>query len=253
MSTELIETNSDIQLVGLSKPVLEFAPACLARRDIALREAAEVLSVKDEEEQRLAIEAMSSLKSLQKGIESSRELVKRPVLEISRMIDSTAKEFVVDINHHLNRLSVLVSDFQKKERARVEKEKQEQEAIRRKALEEAASRQRELEAKAASAKTAGAKLKALQAMEANEVKLEETIRETVKVDNATKPARVAGMRVVARWKFEVLDIKELAAAKPDWVIIEPNTRVINAMIAGGRMKDCPGLRIYEDVTTGVAP
>lgn len=47
------------------------------------------------------------------------------------------------------------------------------------------------------------------------------------------------------WKFEVVDMAALYAARPDLVKAEVKTREMNGEIAGG-VREIPGVRIYED-------
>ena len=193
---------------------------------------------------------MAVLKSITKGVEASRVLVKKPVLEIGSLIDNTAKNFVGPVLDEISRLSKLISSFQKEEIEKAEKLRREQEAIRAKALKEAEEKRLQLEAQEAAAKTAAQKLDVLQQQEAEEKKLEEAVRQTAQAENSIAPARTAGMVVKKSWKFEVIDIHALFKAKPDLCVITPNNAAIRGMISGG-MRECPGLRIYEDISTTV--
>lgn len=47
------------------------------------------------------------------------------------------------------------------------------------------------------------------------------------------------------WKFRVKDLTALMEARPDLVIVEPNNKVINSLIAGENgVRELPGLEIY---------
>lgn len=250
MNETTIETSTEIEVFGLHQPSVSISGTAKERAEIAIKAAEEIVVVNNPEDQKRAVDARTALRSIQKGMETSRELVKRPVLEIGRLIDSTAKTFLIAVDQEVSRLNAILNKFQKEEFERAEKVRREQEEIRRKAAEEAARKQAELEAaaKAAAKKDIVTKLEVLHQMDANEQKLAETVKATVQAENQAAPSRVVGMRVRKQWKFEVTDIRALHAAKPDLVILEPNGPVIRGMISAG-MRECPGLRIFEEITT----
>jgi hypothetical protein len=243
MSTEIVVN-------GLQAPVIGLDTQALKTREEALARANTVLSVNDAAEQRIAVEAMTALKSLSKRMESSREIVKKPVLEIGRKIDNLAKDFTIPIDDELKRLSFLVSKFQKAEMDRVVELKRQEEIKRRQVYEEEEKLKAILQGQADKAKTPSAKLEALQKMEQAEAATALAVQESLKKEIETSAARVAGMIVKKSWKFEVLDVKALFAAQPLACTIEPNNAVIRGLIAGG-LRECPGLRIYEDVNSNV--
>lgn len=243
----LIESTTEISVKGLVEPQIFISPAFAARREIALQNSAEIVTVNNPDEQKIAAQHRTELKALEKGLEASRELVKRPILDIGRLVDSTAKDAVYKIQLEIKRITELLNQFQIKENARVEKLRQEQEAIRLKALADAEKERAEIEAKAAKAKPAE-KLELFQKQEEAEQKLVDALRDTVKAENQAVASRAAGMRVKREWKFEVTDINALYAAKPDLVKLEPNNLMIRGIIAGG-CRSCPGLKIYEHIST----
>jgi hypothetical protein len=247
---ELIEITSEIVVSGLTRPNVELDIACEKRREVAIAAASQVLAVRDAQTQADAVEAMTQLKSLKKGVEKSRELVKQPVLEIGRMIDNTARNFLQPIDAELSRLSGMVSAFQVEERKRVEAEQREQERMRQKAIEAQAEEQRRLEAQAERARSPAKKLEILQKQEASEEKLKETLVSTTMAEKAVVPSRSAGMVVRKQWKFEVTDIEALFKEKPFAVSLQPNAGIIRGLIAGG-LRECPGLRIFEETSTSV--
>jgi hypothetical protein len=60
-------------------------------------------------------------------------------------------------------------------------------------------------------------------------------------------AKVAGQVVKPVWKFDLVNIWELVRARPDLVRVEENRAAINEAVTQG-LRECKGLRIYEDVS-----
>lgn len=252
MNTEIIESpdsNTELVVSGLKMPPIFIPSGTTRTRDEAVVKAQSVLSVSNAEEQKEAVEAMSNLRSLAKRMESSRELVKRPVLDIGKAIDTLAKDFSNPITQEVNRLNLLISTFQREEDARVEKKRQEEEAARRKIFEDEERKKAELQKKADAAKNPVEKMKILQKIDDTEAKATEAVQESLRRDIANAPARAAGMVVRKDWKHRVIDIKTLYTARPELCVIEPNNAMIRGMISGG-VRECPGLEIYQDFNTG---
>lgn len=245
-----IETTTEIEVSGLTFPGIKPSLAVIARKELALKKSAGIVMVENAQDQEKAVEAMKALKSIQKGVESSRELVKRPAIEIGRAIDSCAKDFVSEVNSELNRLSDIVSAFQKLEMKRIQELREREQAKQQALLDEERKKLAELQAKVDAAKTAAGKLKALQAMDKVEQQTHEKVITSIQTENKASVERVAGMRFQPKWNFEVTDINALAASKPHAITIEPNNMVIRGLISGG-MRECPGLRIFEDFKTNV--
>jgi hypothetical protein len=63
-------------------------------------------------------------------------------------------------------------------------------------------------------------------------------------------AKAEGVSSRKVWKFDVLDIRELAKHSPGLVRMEPDAKAINLVIADGS-RAIPGLRIYETTETKV--
>jgi hypothetical protein len=247
---ETIESTSEIIVTGLTAPDIIIDPVAMARRDTYLSRASEIVIVNDGETQKYAVDIMKQLKSFEKGLESSRELVKRPVLEIGRKIDALSKDCVMGVQDEYKRISKLVSIFQDKQDAEAERIRKEEEQKRIKAMEDAENKRLELEAKANAAKSATEKLKILQKQDQLQAKLDSQIIESVKAENLSAPVRTSGMIVKRTWKHRIIDIKKLYATRPDLCKIEENSMSIRGAIAGG-LRQCDGMEIYEDVQTSV--
>jgi hypothetical protein len=65
-----------------------------------------------------------------------------------------------------------------------------------------------------------------------------------------QPTKVAGIAPRAVWKFEVEDIKAVYAARPDLCSLSILPAQVNCRIREG-LRECPGLRIYEETVTHV--
>jgi len=242
--------SNQIILKGLENPFIEITASALAESSKVLAWAREVTIVQGAEQQALAVDALGQLKSLSKRMEQSRELAKRPALEIGRLLDAKAKEFCLPLNEEAERVSRLISAFQRIEAARVCKIREEEEAKRRKTMAEEAAKLAALDAKMAKAKSS-AKLSSLAAeKQIVEQETQQKVLESVALENSQQVIRKAGMIVRKEWNFEVLDIHALFRARPECIKFEPNSTVIRGLIGAGN-REIPGLRIWEETSTTV--
>jgi hypothetical protein len=242
--------NTEISVIGLEMPVITIENAALKTREQALSRSSQIVQVTNAEEQKEAVEILGQLKSLERRMESSRELVKRPALDIGKKIDITAKEFSIPLQAESKRVSAIISDFQKQEYIRAEKLRQEETEKRRKLMEDEDLKKSQIEAEAQKATNAVDQMVVLQKLDVVQEQTATAIQESVKTETINAPARVAGMIVKREWKFEILDIQALYQHNPLACLIEPNNQVIKGLIRGG-IRSMPGLRIYEDTTTTV--
>lgn len=241
---------TEITLKGIENPILQISDDAVAYAGQCIAAAALINRVEDANQQNHSVACLTDVKSLIKRIDKAREHAKRPVIELGRLIDRKAKEFTDPLEEQAGRVSRLISGFQCLEMERVEKLKREEEARRRKALEEESKKQAELNAKLEKAKSDERRSSLMAQKQEAEQKLTEVIIDSVSMENKTAPVRVSGMIVRKEWKFEVTDINALFKAKPECIIFEPNNMVIRSLVKHG-LHECPGLRIWEEVSTGV--
>lgn len=227
-----------------------------------------IKSVSCEFELENAVEVLRELKGLLKSTEESRRVVKEPVLDLGRMIDDVAKKFIAPIDTELHRLTKLVGDYQAAEQAKrmeamrlqqIEQAKVEAERRRVEAAESARLKAladaQEAEELAFTSKEREAAQEAQKAAQAAQARIAETAAEIkAEQDRLTLPvaqiAKPSGLVTKQVWKFEVLDIRELADFEWDYIRIEPNSQAINAAIRKGETT-IPGLRIWSETVTEV--
>ena len=232
MSTNLLA------LSGLQHAQIDLAQSATERRDDLIITASTIDKISDPIDADGAAAILRELQDLLKAVESSRGEVKAPVLELSRKIDATAKTFCAPLEEEKTRLSRLLGAYQQAERDKAaEAMRKAQEEARRIAYEEA---QKLAKVEAAHG------IDSAETKAANDAAAEKVAEARVAVAQVT-PVQPKGTAVKRTWKFEVQDIKALAAAHPELVVVSPNTAAINAVIKHNQ--SIPGLRVWEDIQT----
>lgn len=238
---------------------LSITTEALLRKDNALHESRMVVVVNSAESQEIAVGSLSVLKRFRKDLESSREAIKKPVLDLGRRIDAKAKEVALDVDKEIARIEGLVREFQREELARAERARVAAEKMARakREREEAEARRLEeerlrLEREAADSEDAEeARMLAAKASAAAEMADEHAARaEQVIARTVAAPPKASGMSVQKVWKFRVTDVSALYGDRPDLCVLEASASRINAAIREG-LRTCPGLEIYEDIATSV--
>lgn len=220
---------------------IEVEPAAVKKKETLLADAASIAVVSDAFTQEMAASTLRDLKGMLKVVEDSRQAVKAPVLDLGKQIDAKAKDFVEQITIEANRIQSLLTKF----------------TIEQRRLAEEAERQRQAELRRIeSEKQKAAEALFLAENKADEqaaIKQAETLKQqevAVKQAPAVIPTKAAGMIVRDVWKFEVTDAHAVYAAKRDLIKLVPDSMAISRAIAGG-MKECAGLRIWQETQTGV--
>ena len=228
--------DSILELKGIQNAEIVVSDSYNKSRAVALIDARAIKSVTDGFTAEIATDTLKRLKKITRDVEAARKMVKAPVLELSRKIDGTAKDFVDEPSQEANRLSRLIGAWQAAEREKQAK-------ARCEALEKERQAREEALRKAQAAGTPDEEQMAV-VEGANAV---QAARQAVA---ATKAAEPQGTRLLKFKKFEVLDIQELFEAHPECVRFEPDGDVIRAMIK--KTDSIPGLRIWEEVKTVVS-
>jgi hypothetical protein len=228
MSMEIIVSGS------LPRPEVELSPSAFNAREVALSAAANIHGITCVSDLDDAAQALTCIKSLTRSIEDSRKEVKAPVLEVSRRIDATAKDYLTPLVDEAKRLSILVGSYQEAERRKAERVRQEAADAQAVAMAEMQVKQREAvlagdEAAADAARAAAADL----------------IAESQLSVIAAEGPRVDGITTRTSWRFEVVDIDSLHASRPDLCTIEVNGAAIRAIIKATGGKPIAGLRIWQ--------
>jgi flagellar biosynthesis GTPase FlhF len=272
---------TDLELFIVRQDDVEIHAEAIRLKDQALMGGALIGAVTDEVSNEACVEAMKEIKRVLALAEETRQRIKRPVLDLSRMIDCRAKDYCLDLQEELHRLGRACADFQTaqlervkaQERARqqeierIEREKQEAlrkieeeerrkaEEARRKAAAEAAAARNEEEQKAAHERAkAEAERLAKEAEAKKKAEEERRAQEQMGVAPVTVPVRAEGQTSKPTWAWEVTDIWLLARMQPGLVNIAPRREQINEVIASmataGEPK-IPGLRIWPEMKVGV--
>jgi hypothetical protein len=268
-----------LQLQRFSEVGISIDASAFEQKALALDIASSVIQVKGETDQLLCVGALTQIKKLLKLVESSRQMVKAPVLDLGRKLDDKARQFAAELMAEADRLERLLSAFQAEQRriaAEVEAKRQaelrrieadrvaaEREA-QRKANEAALAAQAKAAQEAAAARNAKERLaaqeRALQAQaevvarqEAESARIGRLAQDaSLKASQApiAVPLRADGMRVRELWRFEVLDARAVYNSHPELCGVEVSQSLVNNAMRNG-LRECPGLRIWKEVKAGV--
>lgn len=225
--------NDALTLTGLGTPQVELTIEATKARDGLLLEAARCRTVEDQIDADAAAGLLRDMQTFLRTIEAGRTAVKKPVLEVGRQIDATAKQLVQTLAVESDRVSRLLGSYQAEqrrlaeERVREERRRLEQEARERAAAIAAAETEEERD----------------EAKEQAQVAIAE--RQTALAE--VSPPKIEGTQVRVQWCFEVVDIKALYQAAPHLCTIEPNGTAIRAVIKTNQ--SIPGLRIWKEEKT----
>jgi len=230
-----------LTITGLQHAQVELAPDSFERRSIALNAAARVPAVADAMDAEDAADALRLLSALVKDVEAARKVVKEPVLDLGKKIDSTAKEFVADVVAEKVRIETALGTFQAAEQRRADAERRAAQDEADRLAREAAKAQREADRATNHGEADRTQQVAAQA-EAAAIEARVAAAEIA-------PVKPTGVAVRQPWKFEVTDIKALFAARPDLCVIEPNNAGIRAQIPHNQ--NIPGLRIWQEAKASV--
>lgn len=236
MSTLALEKIADVS-VAVAQDALE-------RRDSAVSWAQMFDEVTTPEQQVAVVEAMRPLKEIEKQVEADRKAVKAPVLDLGRMVDDKAKDFVKPVTAELQRLSALVAHYQFEER----KKAAEAEAARQAELRRQEEERRKAEAEAR--RIEEERRKAIEAGKPAPPPLPPPPAPVTTPSLFREPPKPAGLTVKDKWQFEVMDAAALYAARPDLCRIEVETAKVNAAISAG-VRSIPGLRIWSELQASV--
>ena len=204
-----MNTNDTLILTGQGYN-LTITDEALNRRQDLLDAATTVTTVTDNDESSAASRHVRNLAALRIEVDKCRKEIKEPVIRIGKLIDTTAKEFLLDIEAQEARIKGLIGDHA----LEVAKAKAEVERKEREAFAAARGAREALEA----ADTIANVIAANQARSLRMAASDEVA--------ATKVAQ--GVRFA--WDFEVDDMKLLASVKPDFVEMTARRSVILAWI-----------------------
>lgn len=190
---------------------LAIAPEAEARKAELLSIAKAVQHVRDNDESADAQYHSRSLAAMRIAVEKSRKIVKEPVNRIGKLIDTTAANFLAEIDAEEKRINKLVGDHAAEvARLKIEKEREE-----RRAFEEARAAREAAEAAAAAAENTNKIADVIAAKQA-ERERQETLAARLAASEAVAETTVAkGVRFA--WEFEVEDMAAVFRRAPDFI------------------------------------
>lgn len=213
MSTNTTEEPTTLILAGDGYQ-LTISPDAEKRKAELLETASAVTAVGDNDESARAQVVSRALAALRIETEKSRKAVKEPVNRIGKLIDSTAKSFIADVEAEEKRIAGLVGEHARE----VARRKAEAERIEREKMEEARRAREEAERAAEQAESSGTIADVIAAKLA-EKERREKLDERMAASAEVAAAKIAdGVRFA--WDFEVTDIRALYAAAPELVSME---------------------------------
>jgi hypothetical protein len=218
---------------SLPSPQIELSPAAFNARTVALEASGRIKAIASVADLDAAAGALTKLKSLTRSVEDSRKEVKAPVLEVGKRIDATAKDYLAPLEVEAKRLSVIVGAFQEAARRKAEKDREEAARVQAEALAELNAKQAEALANGDEAAADAARAEAADKIAASQLA----------VIDAEGP-KPQGIVTRTSWKFEVVDITALHAARPELCLIEPNNAAIRAVVKTGAQ--ISGLRVWQE-------
>lgn len=216
-----------------SQHLARFSTAAWALQARALESAALIGKVDDAEEQKAAVGAQVALNDLVKVIEKARVASKEPILKFSRLIDSRAKEFTIELQSELMRISTLIGTFQSMEMKRIA-------AAQAMENERLQSLEKERAAEVSQAKTADQ-------IDLIDAKFSE--RAAVEALSIAAPERVAGQMIRETWNYAIENIHLLYARHPNCVkFTEKRAEILQLLESGVNVQ---GIRAWQETKAGV--
>lgn len=261
MTTALVLHNAAAVSVTV-EPSAEEAKAKL------LAMAADITAIGNGFELELAANMARSIRAMVASVEDARKEIKAPVLDLGKRIDTVARDFSATLANELDRLTRLINTFTVEQRRLAEEAERKPGASlpRCGPVPVAASEQAAREAEAARLKAQREQEAAFTKEQEEQARIEWEKREsearaeqerqrqlqaekarlqTSPVVAPVKPAGVAAQKV---WRYEVTDVYALYAHNANLVTVEPRAAAIMAAIRGG-MRECPGLKIWQEDST----
>lgn len=105
--------------------VPEIIPSAVELKKEALSLSVPIKNVETEQEQALAVNALTALKAITRGMEATRKAVKAPVLDLGKKIDKVAADFIQEVDREEMRITGMVNHYQR-EQLRLKREAEEQ-------------------------------------------------------------------------------------------------------------------------------
>jgi hypothetical protein len=224
----------------VTQPTIELTPSAYEAQRVALAAALTVEAITDINSADHASRVLSELKGLEKAIEASKAVNKRPIIDAGRMIDTIVKDYLGPVQEASKRISSLLGTYQDNLKRKSERQRQEAAAAEAAAIAEMQKKQASL---AAAGELTPEAIDAINGEAADKI-----AEAQISAMAATGP-QVAGVSLRAPKKFEVVDIKQLFAARPELCLIVENKAAIRAVLK--QETSIPGLRVWSEASAVV--
>lgn len=226
-----------IVLTGIDQTALSVPDEVRNQREELAISAYAVKTVSNPQQAEQAAMVLKEVAQFLKLIETSRTIVKAPVIKLGKDIEAFAAELTDKLEQEKKRIGNLLGSYQ-------DIENQKAAAAARKAQEEEQRIRDEANAKIAAAQASGKSEAQIEKIAAKlDVQVTNAVAATAVAAIAPKQEGIATRKVT---KFEVLDIEALHAARPELVKMEANTAAINALLRAAPNMKLPGCRTWQE-------
>ncbi len=238
---------NEIILSGIENPLVKLSNNIIERQNHLCALAEKITKVSSQQDQEDAVDIAAQIKAFMNNVEAERKELKKPVIDMGKMLDDKIKAFIEKSELAYSSLTKAISVWQESERIREARIREEEEKKRVEALRLVAEQEAALHKKIQEARSEMAK----EALEIELEKKNQEFRDTIIESHAAvavaAPERPKGVSVTKSYDFEVLNIHEVYKHNSALVKLEANKVVIKSMLRQG-MTTCPGLKIFEAKT-----
>lgn len=233
---------STLQISKIQDVFLAVSETAIAERDEAVAEAELITRVDSPATRDMAGLTLRRLKGIANETETSRKDVGKPVLELTRKINSLADEFITPAKREIDRLNRLIAE-----------DAMAQERIRRAKEAEMRAEQMRLEKERQDA-IAAARVATTEPERQAAFEHAATVKEVQRALPVAipEPPKPKGVAVRIKFSFEIIDAAKAYASHPHFFDLTPRARVIDSTInLPNANRDIPGIRIFEEAKLGV--
>lgn len=208
---------NELKIKNIDDVQLAVSEKALQKKAELLAEANVIGTVKTEAEMEMAISMLWRIAKALKAVETSREIVKHPVIALGRKIDRIAREYVAELESEKKRIAEEATFFEIEKRKQLEaKEKERYDTVTTLVL-----------------TRDGADKKKLAEIDAKLAKLSAPIK-----------TKTDGTKLRETWDFEVVDVYALFDYDRQLVRLEPNRGRIAEMLER-RDGKIPGVHAWQ--------
>jgi hypothetical protein len=230
---------------------IQITPEAEQQKKTIVEASRRIIAVTDQDSCDIAQSRLKALATVRIAVDKSREMVKRPVLELGRTIDGIAREFAAEIVAEETRLDQLIKEFAReqqriareareaaeRERQRIEREEHERKMEALRAEQEAEQQRMEAERQRHEAEMARLRA-ARQQDEAAEAEARRREQEAAQAQREAaeraEAARLAAERAAAEAQAQQQAAVAIAPAMPQGVKEEIDFEVLNIIEFAGK-------------------